>query len=81
MSGFGQRDHFAINIKIQLVVLEHAELLSSLSHFICCTSIAAPVPKIHSLKSQIWSLLIVRKMEIEDSLLLHYAVPNPTLQR
>ena len=49
VSGSEKRDHFALNVDFKLVILSHSTV-DGLSVAVCCTSIAAPVPKIRSLK-------------------------------
>ena len=51
MSGSEKRDHFALKVDFELVVLRHSTV-DGLSFALCCASIAAPVPEIHSLKVQ-----------------------------
>ena len=49
MSGFEKRDHFALKIDFELVVLSHSTV-DGVSVALCCASIAAPVPELRSLK-------------------------------
>ena len=51
VSGSEKRDHFVLNVNFDLVVLSHSTV-DGLSVALCCASIAAPVPKIRSLKVQ-----------------------------
>ena len=49
MRGSEKRDHFALKVDFELVALSHSTI-DGLSVALCCTSIAAPVPEIHSLE-------------------------------
>ena len=49
VSGFEKRDHFALKVNFKLVVQSHSTV-DGLSVALCCTSIAAPVPELCSLK-------------------------------
>ena len=49
VSGFEKRDHFALKIDFELVVLSHSTV-DGLSVALCCASIVAPVPELRSLK-------------------------------
>ena len=49
VSGSEKRDHFALKMAFELVVLSHSTV-DGLSVALCCATIAAPVPELRSLK-------------------------------
>ena len=61
MSGFEKRDHFALKVDFELVVLSHSTV-DGYSVALCCASIAVPVPEIRSLKVRIYAPFDFEKM-------------------